>query len=45
MLPDVAELRTRFAPDPACVPHVTARFASLASYESLLGSAATGDAA
>ena len=45
VLPNVAELRTRFAPDPAAVPRVTVELASLASYESLLGSAATGDAA
>ena len=38
-------LRARFAPDPACVPLVTVTLASLASYESLLGSATVGDAA
>jgi hypothetical protein len=37
-LPDIATLRARFAPDPACVPLVTVELAPLASYESLLGS-------
>jgi len=45
LLPDIAELRTGFAPDPASVPHVTVERASLKSYESLLGSAMTGEAA
>ena len=44
-LPDITALRARFAPDPACVPLVTVTLASLASYESLLGSATVGDAA
>ena len=44
-LPDVATLRARFAPDPACVPLVTVELAPLASYESLLGSATIGEAA
>lgn len=44
-LPDVAALRARFAPDPACVPLVTVELASLASYESLLGSAPVGSVA
>ncbi len=39
-LPDLAALRARFAPDPAAIPAVTVRLASLASYESLLGEAA-----
>ena len=45
LLPDLAELRIRFAPDPASVPHVTVELASLKSYESLLGAAVTGEAA
>ena len=45
ILPDIAELRTRFAPDPTSVPHVTISLVSLKSYESLLGSVVTGEAA
>ena len=45
MLPDMADLRACFAPDPASVPRVTVELASLASYESLLGAAATGETA
>jgi hypothetical protein len=41
-LPDLAALRGRFAPDPAGLPDVTVTLASLASYECLLTSAATG---
>jgi formaldehyde-activating enzyme involved in methanogenesis len=41
-LPDIAVLRARFAPDPACVPLVKVELASLASYESLLGSVTAG---
>jgi hypothetical protein len=44
-LPNIAALRARFAPDPAIVPHVTVTLASLASYESLLGAASTGEVA
>jgi hypothetical protein len=44
-LPNIAALQARFAPDPATVPHVTVTLSSLASYESLLGAAATGEAA
>jgi len=44
-LPDIAALQARFAPDPAAIPHVTVALGSLASYESLLGAAATGEAA
>ena len=44
-LPNIAALQARFAPDPAAVPHVTVTLSSLASYESLLGAAATGEAA
>ena len=45
LLPDIAELRAHFAPDPASVPHVTISPVSLKSYESLLGSTVTGEAA
>ena len=45
LLPDMAVLRARFAPDPARVPHVTVQLAPLASYEGLLGAASIGDAA
>jgi hypothetical protein len=41
-LPDIAALRARFAPDPAGVPLVRVELASLASYESLLGSVTAG---
>ena len=42
-LPDMAELRERFSPDPAALPVVTVRLASLAAYDAdLLGA---GDAA
>lgn len=44
-LPDIALLRARFAPDPACVPLVRVELASLASYESLLGGTTIGEAA
>lgn len=44
-LPDLTTLRARFAPDPALVPHVTVELSFLASYESLLGSMATGEVA
>ena len=36
VLPDLAALRGRFAPDPATLPVVTVRLASLASYDALL---------
>ncbi|CAD6559727.1 hypothetical protein LMG28727_06946 [Paraburkholderia kirstenboschensis] len=35
-LPDLDELRSRFAPDPATVPQVHVRLASLRDYEALL---------
>ena len=38
-------LRARFAPDPAAIPHVNVALGSLASYESLLDAATTGEAA
>lgn len=41
-LPDMAALRERFSPDPAALPIVTVRLASLAAYDGLLGA---GDAA
>ena len=44
-LPDIADLRTRSAPDPASVPHVTVSLMSLKCDESLLGAAATGEVA
>ena len=44
-LPDIADLRERFAPDPARLPNVVVRLASLNAYEALLGSSLTGDAA
>ena len=44
-LPDLATLRARFAPDLAAIPHVSIVLGSLASYESLLDAAATGEAA
>jgi hypothetical protein len=40
-LPNIAALRTRFAPDPATIPHVTVALGSLAHYEALLGTAGT----
>jgi len=44
-LPDVKRLRTDFAPDPACVPHVVVQLAPLAAYECLIGAGQIGDAA
>jgi len=45
-LPDMAQLRTQFAPDPAELPNVVIRLVPLDSYEALIGpSLATGDAA
>ena len=41
-LPDMEVLRNRFSPDPAALPIVTVRLASLAAYDGLLGA---GDAA
>jgi hypothetical protein len=35
-LPDLDELRSRFAPDPAAVPQVHVQLASLRDYEALL---------
>ena len=36
-LPDMAALRTRFAPDPAALPEVVVQLMPLAAYEVLLG--------
>jgi len=44
-LPDMAALRTRFAPDPDRLPNVVVRLAPLNAYEALLGASLTGDAA
>jgi hypothetical protein len=35
-LPDLNTLRSRFAPDPACLPAVSVQLASLSDYEALL---------
>lgn len=44
-LPDMATLRTRFAPDPARLPTVVVKLASLESYEALIPNSLSGDAA
>lgn len=36
-LPDMAAIRTRFTPDPASLPNIVVRLASLDAYESLIG--------
>jgi hypothetical protein len=38
VLPDLAALRTRFAPDPARLPQVVVELAPLSVYETLIGS-------
>jgi len=38
-LPGIADLRTRFAPDPARLPEVVVHLTPLAAYEALLGNA------
>ena len=43
-LPDLATLRTRFAPDPARLPEVVVHLTPLVDYDQLLG-AAMGEAA
>ena len=43
-LPDMAALRTRFAPDPAQLPDVVVHLAPLDVYEALIGTGLTGDA-
>jgi hypothetical protein len=43
-LPDIAALRTRFAPDPAILPEVVVHLTPLIAYEALLG-AGLGEAA
>ena len=44
-LPDIAAIRARFAPDPAKLPNIVVQLASLDTYEALIGSGMTGDAA
>ena len=44
-LPDLAALRTHFAPDPAHLPNVVVHLGRLDAYECLIGSAGMGDAA
>lgn len=44
-LPDMAALRTRFAPDPDRLPNVVVSLAPLNAYEALLGASLMGDAA
>jgi len=44
-LPDMGDLRARFAPDPSQIPIVVVRLASLNSYEALIDASLTGDAA
>ncbi|MDV2968554.1 IS21 family transposase [Nitratireductor aquimarinus] len=45
LLPDMTALRERFAPDPAQLPNVIVRLATLDAYETLIGTRQTGDAA
>ena len=44
-LPDIAELRRRFAPDPAALPEIAIPLAPLADYDALMAASAAGDAA
>jgi hypothetical protein len=44
-LPDMTAIRARFAPDPACVPHVVVHLVPLNAYEDLVGSGPRGEAA
>lgn len=44
-LPDMAALRTRFAPDPGRLPQVVVRLAPLHAYEALIDTVLAGDAA
>ena len=44
-MPEIAALRSRFAPDPARLPNVVVQLAPLNAYEELLGGSLTGDAA
>jgi hypothetical protein len=44
-LPEIAALRSRFAPDPARLPNVVVQLAPLNAYEELLDGSLTGDAA
>ena len=41
-LPDLAELRKHFSPDPATVPHIVVPLGSLAAYEALVPAAGGG---
>lgn len=43
-LPDIADLRARYAPDPAALPDVVVHLTPLLAYEALLGDT-VGDAA
>ena len=44
-LPDMDELRQRFAPDPGDLPNVVVKFAQLGAYDALLGTEPTGEPA
>lgn len=44
-LPDLPALRARFAPDPALLPRVSVRLASLNGYEALIGAGPVGEVA
>ena len=44
-LPDIAELRRRFAPDPSALPEIAIPLAPLADYDALMAASAVGDAA
>jgi hypothetical protein len=44
-LPDMAALRALFAPDPASLPTVSVKLASLNGYEALIGASQAGEAA
>ncbi|MFA1621993.1 IS21 family transposase [Rhizobium mongolense] len=44
-LPDMAALRSRFAPDPASLPVVSVHLTSLSGYEALIGAAHAGECA
>lgn len=44
-VPDIADLRTLFGPDPARLPTVSVRLASLNGYEAPIGAAYAGDVA
>lgn len=44
-LPDMAEMRARFSPDPATLPDITVSIAPLSDYNALLGTMPKGEAA